>query len=53
MANRIILLSSIPRNPDVAAFLARGERDTGAAFAVPATPQPVITGGAAKMLEVA
>ncbi|PYE89578.1 hypothetical protein [Phyllobacterium leguminum] len=49
MAIRLIPLSYIPRNPDVAAFLARRERDTGAAFAVPATPRPVIQGGAAKM----
>jgi hypothetical protein len=40
-------LSSIARNPVVAAFLARGEWDTGATFAVPATPKPVLTGGEA------
>ncbi|WP_192937461.1 hypothetical protein [Sinorhizobium meliloti] len=40
-------LSSMARNPAVAAFLARGERDAGNAFAVPATPKPVLTGGEA------
>lgn len=40
-------LSEIARNPVVAAFLARGERDTGSTFAVPATPNPVLIGGEA------
>lgn len=43
----MIKLSSLARNPAVAAFLARGERDTGTTFAVPATPKPVLTGGEA------
>ncbi|MDX0543930.1 hypothetical protein GOC59_31105 [Sinorhizobium medicae] len=40
-------LSSIARKPVVAAFFDRGVRDTGATFAVPATPKPVLTGGEA------
>ncbi|WEJ31982.1 hypothetical protein [Devosia sp. SD17-2] len=40
-------LSQIARNPAVSAFLARGERDSGASFAVPASPKPVLAGGAA------
>lgn len=44
MANARIPLSSIARDPVVAAFLERGERDNGAAFSVPA-PRPVLNGG--------
>jgi hypothetical protein len=53
MATARIPLSQIARDPIVAAFLARGERDNRAAFAVPAKPRPVLQGGAAKFLEVA
>lgn len=42
-----IPLSAIPRDPAVAAFLARGERDSGNAYAVPAQPKPVLAGGEA------
>lgn len=51
MANARIPLSEIARDPVVAAFLARGERDNGAAYAVPAPKAPVLTDGAAKVLE--
>ncbi|MFK0273641.1 hypothetical protein ACIQUG_08195 [Ensifer sp. NPDC090286] len=43
----MIKLSSLAQNPVVAAFLARGERDTGNTYAVPTTPKPVLTGGEA------
>lgn len=46
-------LSQIARDPAIAAFFARGERDSGAAFAVPTAPKPVIIGGAARTLEAA
>ncbi len=42
-----VRISQVARNSDVAAFLARGEHDNGAAFAVPASPRPVLAGGAA------
>lgn len=54
MADHHVSLSEIARDPIVAAFLARGERDTGAAFAVPAPKSPVLNdGAAAKVLEAA
>ncbi|HEY8358670.1 MAG TPA: hypothetical protein VIL30_14525 [Ramlibacter sp.] len=40
-----IPLSAIPRDPAVAAFLARGERDNGNQFAVPVYPKPSLIGG--------
>lgn len=40
-------LSQITADPALAAFFERGERDNGAAFAVPASPKPVLAGGAA------
>lgn len=43
----MIKLSAFARNPIVAAFFARGERDTGTTYAVRATPKPVLTGGEA------
>lgn len=43
-------LSNIARDPAMAAFLARGELDSGAAFAVPASPKPVLTGGAVQVV---
>lgn len=48
-----IKLSQIAKNTAVAAFFARGERDNGAAFIINAPKKPVLTGGAAKVLEVA
>lgn len=46
-------LSQIARDPVLAAFFERGARDSGDAFAVPASPKPVLTGGAVKALEYA
>lgn len=46
MATKNIPLSQIARDPEVAAFLARGEGDAGS-FAVPSRPAPVLTGGEA------
>lgn len=43
----IIRLSQITKCAELAAFFQRGERDSGAAFAVPATPKPDLAGGAA------
>jgi len=48
MADTRISLSSLARDPLVAAFLRRGERDNGNAFAVPAPRKPVLSGGDAK-----
>ena len=48
MAETRIPLSSLARDPIVAAFLRRGERDAGGAFAVPAPREPVLSGGEAK-----
>lgn len=48
-----IPLSSLFNNPVVAAAFRRGERDNGAAFAVPTPKSPVLTGGSAKLLEAA
>lgn len=42
-----IPLSSLFRDPVLAAAFARAERDSGAAFAVPAPRSPVLVGGAA------
>lgn len=53
MANARIPLSKIARDPVVAAFLARGERGTGDAFAVSCAPKPVLGGGVAKQIELA
>lgn len=50
MADTRIPLSSLARDPIVAAFLRRGERDLGNAFAVPAPREPILTGGEAKSL---
>lgn len=50
MADIRIPLSSLSRDPIVAAFFRRGERDLGDAFAVPAPREPVLTGGQAKSL---
>lgn len=50
MADTRIPLSSVARDPIVAAFLRRGERDVGNAFAVPAPREPVLSGGEAKSL---
>lgn len=50
MADTRIPLSSLARDPIVAAFLRRGERDAGDTFAVPAPRQPVLSGGEAKSL---
>ena len=46
-------LSSLFRDPVLAAAFARAERDSGAAFAVPAPKPPVLTGGADRALELA
>lgn len=46
MATARIPLSSLARDPVVAAFLARGERDNGAAYAVPTPRKPVLSGEA-------
>ena len=40
-------LSLLFRDPVLAAAFARAERDSGAAFAVPAPRSPVLAGGAA------
>lgn len=50
MADSRISLSSLARDPAVAAFLRRGETDNGNAFAVPCPKQPVLSGGQAKAL---
>ncbi|MEO9298993.1 hypothetical protein [Devosia alba] len=42
-----VRLSQITTDAALAAFFERGERDSGAAFAVPASPKPVLIGGAA------
>jgi hypothetical protein len=42
-----IILSQIARNPVIAAFFARGERDNGSATAVQAPKGPVLVGGRA------
>lgn len=49
MASAHIALSSIARDPVVAAFLARGERDHGNAFALPVAPGPFIGSAGASM----
>lgn len=51
MADIGIPLSSLVRDPIVAAFFRRGERDSGGAFVVPAPREPVLSGGAAKSLQ--
>lgn len=48
-----IKLSQIAKNPAVAAFFERGERDNGAAFIVRIPKQPVLSGGSAKVMEYA
>ncbi len=48
-----INLSKIARDPIVAAFLARGERDLGKEPAVPAPRKPLLVDGAAAKLEIA
>lgn len=48
-----IPLSSMFSNPALRAAFRRAEGDNGAAFAVPAPKHPVLTGGAAKQLELA
>ncbi|MCO6407344.1 hypothetical protein [Hoeflea alexandrii] len=53
MAIARIPLSKIARDPIVAAFLARGERDNGMEYAVPAAPKPVLPNGAARVLVAA
>lgn len=53
MATKTITLSSLIRNPAVRAAFQRAERDNGAAFAIPAPKAPVLTGGAARVLEAA
>ena len=42
-----VRLSQITTDAALAAFFERGEHDSGAAFAVPASPKPVLAGGAA------
>lgn len=50
-ADRNIPLSRIVRDPDLKRFFERGERDNGAAFAVP-VPKPLpVSGGAVRVLE--
>lgn len=46
-------LSQLTADADLAAFFERGERDSGAAFAVPADPKPVLPGGTVKAPEYA
>lgn len=49
-ADRTIPLSQLVRDPALKRFFERGERDNGAAFAVPA-PKPLpIVGGAVREL---
>ena len=51
MASNNIPLSQLVRDPALKRFFQRGERDNGAAFAVPA-PKPLpVTGGAVRELE--
>lgn len=47
-----VLLSSLFRDPRVRDAFARAERDDGAAYAVPASPKPVLGGGAGKVLKL-
>ena len=47
MATRRIALSTIARDPVVAAFLARGERDTGPEPVLAKAPLPRLAGGPA------
>jgi hypothetical protein len=49
----IARLSQFTADPVLAAFFERGERDSGATFAVPASPKPVLTGGAVKVADYA
>lgn len=42
---KTIRLAEMARNPVVAAFFCRGERDSGETFAVPAPKAPVLTDG--------
>ncbi|WP_192178045.1 hypothetical protein [Mesorhizobium amorphae] len=44
-------LSKIARDPIVAAFLGRGERDQGTQPAIPAPRRPVLTDGAAEKVK--
>lgn len=43
-------LSSLARDPVVAAFLRRGEQDGGAAYAVPPPKPPVLHGGSTRQV---
>lgn len=52
MADVRIPLSSLARDPLVAAFFRRGERDAGTAFALTAPRQPVLSGGEVRSLEL-
>lgn len=45
-------LSSLVRDPVLAAFFRRGEEDTGGAFAVPTPKPPVLRGGDKRALAV-
>ncbi|MEZ2410554.1 hypothetical protein AB6806_27535 [Bosea sp. RCC_152_1] len=50
-ASNSIPLSQLVRDPALRRFFERGERDNGAAFAIP-TPKPLpIVGGAVRELE--
>ncbi|MER9168531.1 hypothetical protein NKI12_14320 [Mesorhizobium australicum] len=44
-------LSEVAREPILATFLARGERDTGTQPVIPAPRRPVLTDGAAEKVK--
>lgn len=46
-------LSTLIRDPSVAAAFRRAERDSGQAFAIPSPRRPVLVGGAAQKREMA
>ena len=49
----MLKLSELFRDPALRRAFARAERDSGNECAVPAKPEPVLTGGAARVLESA
>lgn len=50
MASSNVPLSALVRDPALRRFFEAGERDNGAAFAVPAPRPAPVKGGAAKVL---
>ena len=53
MASPIIHLSDIARDPVLRAAFARIEDDAAGALVLPKRPEPVLTGGAARVMEFA